>query len=415
MAAYPNYPNRATRSGNPAHRVGLGPKPPRQQPPRVVRPPRMTIDQWAQKQAQRYIDSQIAGIEEQRQIFLDELQKRSELEAQRGLALANALQGMNFGGRIQNIYGTAAGDIAGLAGGFSEGMRAQADAQAAEMANMVSGTGQEGATRNEGVGMADVNYGTQGFIPGRSLSETGAAFGMQAALEPSFAARIGQLEAGRVHSEGLKGLDQFTQALIEARSGKMDLVEKFKAMRQDAANDRFKQRMEILKWQSDEHYRRFMIYREQGRMDLANRELALAQRKQRQAEMEANRQYDLDVRREDRLGKDAKTGGKKVTVAQARDSMKDVVASEEQIREDITKAIKNGAWTPSAGKSPQKKKLIESLFKAYSYMALTPQARKRLRQIIIQAVNEAGRIGPPGPGSSSGSGSTSSGGYDDYR
>src|SRR3990167_8848885 len=102
---------------------------------------------------------------------------------------------------------------------------------------MLSGTGQEGAVRNQGENMGNVLYGVGGFLLAQSLTEAGASFGAQAALEPSFAQRIGQLEAGNVHREGLKGLDEFTQALVEARSQKPTMIQDLIAQRKGLAAD----------------------------------------------------------------------------------------------------------------------------------------------------------------------------------
>ena len=123
-----------------------------------------SVNQWAQQQAQQYINAQIAAINAQKGIYLGEVNKQADLEAERGRALAAALQEMNFPGRTQQIFGQAAGDIAGLAGGFAGEIRGTADAQAAEMARMLAGTGQE--ARNQGQALGDLTYGTAGFLPG---------------------------------------------------------------------------------------------------------------------------------------------------------------------------------------------------------------------------------------------------------
>jgi hypothetical protein len=350
------------------------------------------IGKWAQGQADKYIAAQIAAIQQSQKLYTDELNKAAQERVKQGQALASWMQGMNFPSRVQGVYQTAGSDIAGYASGFGGEMRDIANADAAENTNMVSGTGQEGAVRNEGQGMSDVLYGAYGWSPAKKFAETGAAYGADAALQPAFAAQFAQAEAIKQQQEGMGALKDFALKMAEARSGKMDLVEKFKGMRTDAQGAAFERKMDILKWQSDEHYRRFMIYREQGKMVLANRELALAQRKQKQAEMEANRQFGLDVRQENRLNKPE--GAKKPSIAQARDSMKDVVEAQKKIVEEVVAAIKTKAWTPSAGRSAERKALVNRLFKSYSYLALTPQAKQRLKQIIMQAVNEAGRLGP---------------------
>lgn len=186
----------------------------------------LTPQQWATRRANQFVNAQIGGIKEQRKVYLGEVDKQVELERARGEALAQALQQMGLDKHVSGAYSTAAGDISGFAQGFSGGLRDVANAQAAEQQQALRGL-DAGPVRNEGVAMSNVLYGANGFIPARSLSEQGAAFGAQAALEPSYAARQGALEASRVQREGNAGLADFTKAIIEARSGRPGLVQEF--------------------------------------------------------------------------------------------------------------------------------------------------------------------------------------------
>src|SRR3990167_778953 len=237
------------------------------------RRPGLSIEDWARREVEKLIAAQVAQIESQRKTYLDELRKESELEMERGQALSQALLALGMPAQIKGIFGNAASDIACLAQGFSGATREIASSQAAEQQNMLSGTGQEGAVRNQGENMGNVLYGVGGFLPAQSLTEAGASFGAQAALEPSFAQRIGQLEAGNVHREGLKGLDEFTQALVEARSQKPTMIEDLIAQRKGlAADERDAQRDWYLKLAALEMSR--------GNYKRANEYLALAQQKE---------------------------------------------------------------------------------------------------------------------------------------
>ena len=175
------------------------------------------LSEWESflKEYTETVKAQREAILRQQAAYEAELRKRAQFEAEKGRALGEYLTKMNIPGVIQGVYGNAAKDIAGFAQGFSGNIRTQADAQAQEQINMLKGTGQEGAVRNEGEGMANVAYGVGGAIPGTNLTEQAAGFAAEAALAPQFAARIGQLEGSRLYQEGLSGLDQFTQALAE--------------------------------------------------------------------------------------------------------------------------------------------------------------------------------------------------------
>lgn len=183
-----------------------------------VQTPQMTLEEWLRQESSKWLQAQVDAINAQKQAYLDDLRQQQDLEIQRGQALSQALQGMNIPGRIQQIYGNASSDIGGLAQAFSGELRDQATADAAQQTRMLSGTGQEGAVPNNGAALGDVLYGSQGYIPARNASETGAAFASQAALEPGFAQRIGQVKGADVYSQGLEGLKQFTDALLQATS-----------------------------------------------------------------------------------------------------------------------------------------------------------------------------------------------------
>lgn len=225
---YPTKKPRTFRSGNPGVWGTAGKKP---KPVKNVggvatgRPPRAPGPTPApspppEAEADRIIAELLAELGISRDSARREAESSAEQEAARGRAVAEALMALGIPTNIQNIYGNAAGSIGGLAQGFSQEFAGQAAAQGAEQANMLAGTGQEGAVRNEGVGMGDVLYGTQGFIPARGLEQTGAAFASQAALQPGFALQFGQQAANEQIQDYIKNvLPGFTdkEALIRTR------------------------------------------------------------------------------------------------------------------------------------------------------------------------------------------------------
>jgi hypothetical protein len=142
--------------------------------------------------------------------------------------------------------------------------------------------------------MADVTYGAGGYIPARSLAETGAAFAGQAALEPGFALRFGQDKAGEVYSEGLKGLDEFTKATNDARGERFDIEQELLKSRTDAEFEDRKLRLQA----SDKAYSRLKSERDflvkqaylalaQGDRKRSNQYLALAKQKEQRMTAQA--------------------------------------------------------------------------------------------------------------------------------
>lgn len=260
-----NYPKNP--SGNPMHRgTYVAPPIPRIKPP--GKPP-LTPEQWAEQQAQKYIDAQVKAIQEQQRIYLEELRRQAQLRAEQGRALAQWLQAQNFPGRIQGIYGTAASDVAGYAKGFSGDIRDIATQGAAEQANMLSGTGQEGAVRNEGEGMGNVMYGAYGYVPAQSFTTSGAAFASDAALQPAFASQQAAVEAAKIQQEGLGALVDFAKAIAEAKGGKFGLKQDLLGQRQKNIQDQrewaYKQAMD----DRDYWLKMQALYMSQGRYKLA--------------------------------------------------------------------------------------------------------------------------------------------------
>ena len=268
---------------NKARNFGYGLPKPSNKPPGAGKKPPLSANAWAQREAQRYIDAQIKAIQESQKIYLDELNRQAQERVKQGQNLASWLQGQNFPGRIQGIYQTAGSDIAGYGQGFATDIRDIASADAATQANLVSGTGQEGAVRNEGAGMGDVIYGAYGWSPARKFAETGAAFASDAALQPSFAARFAADEAMKLQQEGLGGLKDFALQMAEARSGKYEVVQNLLAQRQQAKDDRFKRYMQLaaLEMQRGNAARANMY------LKLAMQDNSLASRKQQVAEYAA--------------------------------------------------------------------------------------------------------------------------------
>lgn len=242
----------------------------------------MTPEQWAQQQAQRFIDAQVAAIEEQKRIYLEELKRQAEERVKAGLALAQALKAMGFDQRVQSLYSAAAGDIAGYAQGFSGEMRNIANADAAQAANMLSGTGQEGAVRNEGENMGNVMYGAFGYNPAHAMRESGAAYASDAAMQPAFAAQIAAYEANQMQQEGLKSLSDYAMEIAKAK-GQLPLMKQdFLDKRNEASRQAYLDQRQRLKEERDWWKDQQAIYIATGKYKLAQeaaRRAADAQRR----------------------------------------------------------------------------------------------------------------------------------------
>lgn len=183
------------RPGNPGVWGTAGSRLPKRIPPPTRTTAPAPTDPYANARAS--VEEIIAALLGDVQREQDEARKQAELEAGRklaeGQALAYGLQQLGISQAVQAAFQNAGMNQAAIVQGFAGATRDAASAQAAEQIRQLSGTGQEGAVRNEGTAMGDVTYGLGGYIPATALNQTGAAFGAQAALQPGFAVQFGQL------------------------------------------------------------------------------------------------------------------------------------------------------------------------------------------------------------------------------
>lgn len=158
----------------------------------------VTQPESAEAETDRIVAEMLAELGYARDSARREAEKNARNEVLRAQQLSQALQTIGMPQLIQGIYQNSGQSLAGMAGGFSEDVQGLASEQAAVQGNILAGTGQEGAIRNEGQAMGDVLYGQHGFIPARGLEQTGAAFASEAALQPGFALQFGNMAASGV-------------------------------------------------------------------------------------------------------------------------------------------------------------------------------------------------------------------------
>lgn len=404
-------------------------KPPRV-PPRTPPTKPMSIEEWATQQAEKRVNAEVEAIRAQQAIFEQERQAAMQRQIEQAQRMAAYIQAQGFDKQISDLYRSAGSDVAGMAQGFAGDTRQIAAADAAAQMNMLSGTGQEGAVRDQGTNMGDVLYGVGGWIPGKNLGETGAAAAANAALQPAFTLRQGQEDAMAAFQESGDQLSEFARAIAEAKAGKFSYKEELVQQRREAALDQ--QAFNLKRLESDRDYwlKQQALFLSQGKLKLAR------QAEKRAAAIERRYQFETQGRdfegnlmpgyhlgpqgqvippgyKVDRQGNVVKmstargaSGSKKpkYTPAQQLSIMDTVVKAEDSIQEALIKAVRDGTWTPSSGNPKARAALGRKLFAQYKHLAGTYQpALKRLRQIIASLLNEATKLGPPSPSTAGGS------------
>ena len=210
-------------------------RPPISTPQRVIgsAPPPQTAQQWADAQAQRIVDEQLQAIKDQQASYNQSLLEQAQQQAAQAQKFAAMVQSLGIPSRSRGSTAPRAGhrrDGAGL-------RRVDPDTAAADAARqtrMVSGTGQEGAVRNEGTNMGDVVYGVGGYIPGKTMGEVGSAFAADAAKQPGFMLeqKIGDAQSA------------YNAALQEGNKSFLDAIMQAKTSKTSISSDLYKQRVD---------------------------------------------------------------------------------------------------------------------------------------------------------------------------
>lgn len=358
------------------------------------------------------MDEQIKAIREQQTMYNETLREEAARRAQDAQRFAQMVQGLGIDKQIAGIYGSAGRDIAGMAQGFSTEIRDTAAADAAAYTNMLSGTGQEGAVRNEGAGMGDVVYGVGGYIPGKTMGEQGAAFAADAARAPAFMLqqRIGESEK------------QYNEAMQDSNKTFLDSILGVKTSKRDISADLYEQRVEqnmaerkmrIAQFNEDRDYWLKMqaYYQSIGKFKLAQQAEKRAQQAEQRYRYETQgRDWQGNVAPgyvqlpngtivpRSTLNKGKGKAGKTLTPNAKAEIMQSVLNQEDDIVKKLPSIAKTAGYDDLLRKmgppSPRDQKLLnqartkiaKELWERYSPRAITPEAKKALRKMIARII-----------------------------
>lgn len=147
-------------------------------------------------------------------------------------------------GQVSDAYHQAAQDTTAAASGFSQGMQDALQGSADRTNEILKNAGApEGQMIHPTSGPSDVLYGLQGYIPGRELANSGAAFSSAAAFLPATAVGRGQ-QLAFTQSAADRKADRELQAKIrEVEAEKPGAIQK---ARQEFADFQLKQRAQKL-------------------------------------------------------------------------------------------------------------------------------------------------------------------------
>lgn len=396
-------------------------------PPRPAGPRPQTVDQWAEKEANRIVEAQLAAIRNRENAWRTSLQEEAARRAQQAQNFAKMVQGMGLDKQIQGIFSNAGHDVAGFGSGFSGQVRQTADAAAAETINLLGGDAT--GVRNEGEAMGNVTHGMGGFIPSASLAAQGAAFAADAAMQPGFMLQQGLQDSERFLHEATQDnpfLDLLMETKLKKEEIKSDLRSEKIAINMKAQEQRLDQ------MEADRKYWLAMqaMYLDQKKYKLAAQAEKRAQQAQTRYDQEA-RGMTPDGEVAPGFYRDPKTGriiqngyrpdgtrmstasggkgkeGGKLTVNAQAEMLEKVYKAEPDIKEMATNLAKEYGWNPTAGPKANAKarnRIAAAIRQRYGWVTTT-KGKKALSEIIKRTLEAMAKMGPPAPGTGGQSGS----------
>jgi hypothetical protein len=395
------------------------------QPPR--RTTTVTTDQWAEKESNRIVEAQLAAIRDRENAWRTGLQEEAARRAQQAQKFAQMVQGMGLDKQIQGIFSNAGHDVAGFGSGFAGQTRQIADAAAAEMTNLLGGNA--AGVRNEGEAMGNVTHGMGGFIPSASLAAQGAAFASDAAMQPGFMLQQGLQDSEKFLHEGLSD-NPFLDLLMETKLSKHEIKENLKQQKVEINMKAQEQRLDQM--EADRKYWLAMqaMYLDQKKYKLAAQAEKRAQQAQTRYDQEA-RGMTPDGEVAPGFYRDPKTGriiengyradGTKIekpesaankkkgglTANEQQAQLQDVYKAEPDIKDLAASLAKEYGWNPSAGPKANAKarnRIAAEIRKRYGWVTTT-KSKKALAEIIGRVLGAMAKMGPPAPGTDTGTGS----------
>jgi len=277
--------------------------------------------------------------------------------------------------------------------------------------------------RVQGGDAGSVLAGVAGWLPSEMMKTQGQAYGDMFAQMPKEASFQAQLQMKQLLAEAAQTDDDFSAQIKDVLSGMGATREEFKQRRteQNLAQQEF--RLKQISEERDFWLKRQALLLSQGKLKLAQQAEKRAQQAQRRYDYESQGRdsegnpmpgYTVNPKTGtlippgyvvDKQGNVVKKGSSSssggFTASQRAAMIETIDGKTDEIHDMVVTGIKSGVWLPSSGRPQDRKKLGQQIFEKFKHLAGTPAAKKRLRAIIAKTLNEAGKIGPPRPGTAS--------------
>lgn len=325
---------------------------------------------------------------------------------------------------VRGAYGEGSETMSAGGTGYGDVLNKTNAANAAEGNSLleVLGSGQ----RIEGGDAGSVLAGVAGWLPAEMMKTQGQAYGDMYAQMPKEASFQAQLQMKKELADAAQTDDDFSQEILGIINGMPNARAEIKANR-DAINlEKQKMRLASIKEEHDYYLGQQALFLSQKKYKLAEQAGKRAERAQRRYEYESQgRDYegnlqpgyaetpdgtvykmkDFHVDKNGNLVKNKTGSSGGLTPTQRAQQIENIQGKEDDIKEMIATAIQNGEWFVGVGppKPGDRAKLAKKILAKYGHLATTPTAKKALRKLVADLLNQAAKAGGKG-GDGSGDG-----------
>lgn len=386
---------------------------------------RKKFNRWARKHAGAAkvfspVDQEVLGMYKPQ---LDAIARQRKMEQEFYDRQARNLSGFTAAlgsllaggpGAMSDLFGNGAATMTAAGDAYGKGLNAD-QAAVADANNQVLDAIDAGSQQSGG-DAGSVLAGVAGWIPSVMMGEQGQAWSDRMAHFPTEAALQANLMMKDIMRQAMEADKEWGGRVSDVLSGMPADRAKVKDMLIARQQAKAKARLDQLKFEADQAYREYLRLKGEGQDARAERQLALYERKQRQAELEA-KGYDIDgnllpgfvVGKDGRVHEQGKggSGNKGPSAADRAYAQKDINGSQEDIQKDIAAAIASKHYFPPTAVGPpgpkavSRKKLFLELYRKYKPLTRgSLAAQKQLRKIINQLLDAAdqGKSGGGGGG-----------------
>lgn len=400
----------------------------------------VNYDKWARNHATAArafdpVEQEMYGTYKPQFDAINVERKRAEDAARRRMndlaGFTQAIMGMlgEISPHIRNAYGEGAETMRSGGTGFGDVLNKNNAASAEQGNSILDAIGAPEGQKLQGGDAGGVLAGLAGWLPADMMSAQGNAYGDMFAQLPKEASFQSQLQMKKEMEQAREQDEDFSNEILGIINGmpaaRADLVERRTAMKMAKQ----KARLDQLNEDREFALKQAAYYKAVGDSKRSDQYLKLAQQKEKRYAMEAQgrdpngdlmpgyaetpdgtvyNMKDFHVDKHGNLVKNKSGSSGGLTPTQRASQIEAIDGKEDDIKAMIAKAVQNKEWFIGVGPPVpgSRARLAKKILARYAHLATTPTAKKRLRALVAQLLNEAAKAGSASKGGVPGGSST---------